>query len=132
MLRRKSLTFLIVEDDPSQRWVFESSLGDEITYIHAETCEEGLAKLSPGMDLVILDYETPKGCALAVAAKAKELNIPVLIQSGTLSLVKLGELMNAGASRVLFKPYKVNMLRDYVFEILIECSTIGLARRLLG
>ena len=102
------LRILIVEDDPADAGLLERELrraGEIAICRRAETEQEFLAGLSPPPDLVLADYRVPGFGALAALRllAARELDVPVIVVTGTLGDEALVDCLREGATDYLLK-----------------------------
>ena len=104
---------LFIEDDPGKRYVIARQLraaGFEI--VEAETGAEGLTKLSPEFDIVILDMKLPDMYGWEICKRIKETpqtaSIMVLELSGTLATAQdRAHGLEQGADAYLVHPVEI-------------------------
>jgi len=113
-----SKKILIVDDDATNRKLLMAILkrgGHEI--IEAENGVDALSKLTPDIDIILLDLMMPlmNGLEFLEVLPSKKpecMNIPVLVLTTDDS--KKVEALNKGAKEVLIKPVNPTLLLDKV------------------
>jgi DNA-binding NtrC family response regulator len=113
---------LIVDDDPEIRRALRRCLrGERYELITAESGDQALERLSDGpVDLVITDQRMPGMWGTDLLQEIRE-RLPrtpcaILTAFRTLSVIRDG--IDAGASTILFKPWKDGKLRSTVRHLL--------------
>ena len=120
--------FLIVDDDPITRELISDVIVSKFpsaTCFTASNGAEGLARFSErAADLVITDHHMPVmfGLHFIRALRAQQVNIPVIALSADTEAGS--ELMAAGASRFLPKPFRLQQVRDLLVELLAPSSGV--------
>jgi EAL domain-containing protein (putative c-di-GMP-specific phosphodiesterase class I)/ActR/RegA family two-component response regulator len=105
---------LLVDDDPSLLDFYAATLGSEYEIGRAQDGKEALALLaSTTFDMVISDLQMPgmDGLQLLRAVRDKDLDLPVMLITGSASLESALEALEYGAFRYLTKPVEVPALR---------------------
>ena len=113
-----SKKILIVDDNATNRKLLEAILkrgGHEI--VEAENGVEALEKLSPDVDIILLDLVMPlmgglEFLEILPREKPECMNIPVIVLTTDDS--KKTEALNKGAKEVLIKPVNPTLLLDKV------------------
>jgi two-component system, NtrC family, response regulator AtoC len=104
---------LIVEDDADVRRTLERCLVREncevTTAVDGFDAAEKLERLRP--ELVITDLEMPRAGGRSVVAAAVQKRVPVVVLTGHATVAAAVELMRAGASNFLTKPFTPETLR---------------------
>ena len=104
---------LIVEDDADVRRTLERCLIREncevTTAVDGFDAAEKLERLRP--ELVITDLEMPRAGGRSVVAAAVQKRVPVVVLTGHATVAAAVELMRAGASNFLTKPFTPETLR---------------------
>jgi two-component system response regulator AtoC len=104
---------LIVEDDADVRRTLERCLirenCDVTTAVDGFDAAEKLERLRP--ELVITDLEMPRAGGRTVVAAAVQKRVPVVVLTGHATVQAAVELMRAGASNFLTKPFTPETLR---------------------
>jgi PAS domain S-box-containing protein len=102
------LKVLLAEDNPNDAELVIRALrqaGFEPTWLRVETEEEFLAHLSGDLDIVLSDFRMPRfnGFRALELLKARELDIPFILVSGTIGEDMAVEAMRRGATDYLLK-----------------------------
>jgi signal transduction histidine kinase/ActR/RegA family two-component response regulator len=115
---------LVVDDEPAFREMVRLILEEDGHRVRlaangveaVQTLREGYA----GLGLVILDLRMPGMDGLAVLEELKELapDLPVLVATGYATPEEKAQAMEAGARKILEKPYQVADLRSALIELL--------------
>ncbi|MEP0507686.1 MAG: response regulator, partial [Aurantimonas coralicida] len=112
---------LIVDDDPIQRRLVEAQIGR--MGLRPLTCDGGLAALraldahQPGeISAVILDLMMPDkgGSEVMAEMRRRNLDIPVIVQTGKGSIDTVVEAMRAGAFDFIVKPVSPDKLKSVI------------------
>ncbi len=112
-------TLLIVDDEKSVRYSFESMFEDEYRIL---TAEDGMTALNLldtrfiGVDVVFLDVKMPGMGGIEVLKKIKEIkrNIPVIIMTAFSDSDVAIKAMKEGAFDYLIKPFDNNELKGVI------------------
>ena len=116
-------TVLIVDDESSIRW----SLGEAFSaagYRVQEACDadETLTRLGKdgrAADVVLLDLKLPGAAGLGLLNTVKErLDRPVILMTAHATRELTQEALEAGASRVILKPFDLDELVRLVAELI--------------
>ena len=110
---------IYVDDEPTNRMLFEIHFRKHFEVLLAEDGAEGLAILSQHPDIVAVfsDFKMPGMNGLEFIQEAKEIftHIPYFIVSGFFSTPELMQAKASGVYHEYFvKPYKVNQLLDAI------------------
>ncbi len=109
---------LIVEDDPDVRRTLERCLVreqcDVTVTVDGKEAAEKLERIRP--DLVITDLEMPRAGGRDVVAAAVQKRVPVVVLTGHATVQTAVELMRAGASNFLTKPFTPETLRNLLAD----------------
>jgi two-component sensor histidine kinase/CheY-like chemotaxis protein len=102
------LRVLLVEDQPADADLMLHELrraGFELTWCRVETSDSYCASLDPSLDIILADYRLPQFDALRALRLLQEnqLDIPLLIVTGSQSEEAAVECMKEGASDYLLK-----------------------------
>ncbi len=107
---------LVVDDDDGARRALVKALsafGHDVT--EAESGREALARLSPSLDLVILDARMPGMNGFEVALQIRQdpeyLNLPIVMVTGHDSREERLHAVEAGVNDFLSKPFDITELR---------------------
>ncbi len=108
------LRVLIVEDRQSDAELLSYTLrhaGFEIEWVRVETAAEYLQLLRPDIDVILADYSLPQFGALEALRllQASQLDIPLIIVTGTISEEVAVECMKQGAADYLLKDSLVRL-----------------------
>jgi CheY-like chemotaxis protein len=98
---------LLVEDDPDTRNLLRRILtlcGWEV--VEAGSIAEGLARLDPTPDCVLLDLELPDGDGSLILKKIRDDGLPirVVVNTGIVDAARLGEVADLHPDCLLRKP----------------------------
>jgi DNA-binding NtrC family response regulator len=114
------LRFLVVDDEPGQRWVVESMLSTLGVSVGAGSVAEGLERYvdSGPFDVVLVDYRMggAKGSDLAKALRWKDERLPIIAMSGGLTPAEMAEFWRSGCCTLLEKPFTETELMACVLE----------------
>ncbi len=119
---------LIVEDDP----VMRKLLAKAVDALEVEThfASDGLYALdilrcNPGFDLILTDMSMPviDGRTLISIVRQDSTfdHIPILIMSGMVDMSEIADLLDAGASKFIPKPFKMDEVREDILSAL-DCG----------
>ncbi|MEK7467657.1 MAG: sigma-54 dependent transcriptional regulator [Planctomycetota bacterium] len=98
---------LVIDDEPSICWAFRQMLeGKGHRAVVAPTAEEGLAALSPEVDLVVLDVRLPGMDGLTALRRIRERrpDLPVIVITAHGTMQTAVEAIKSGAFEYLTKP----------------------------
>lgn len=107
--KRSKGSILVVDDDASIRAVLAEFFQQEGFTVHA--AHDGPTALAvfeaEGFDMIFLDYLLPSMTGLEVAAsmRRKDPSTPIILITGTPRLLVVDEIIQAGISQVLSKPF---------------------------
>jgi len=114
---------LVVDDERSTLSLvcqLLQKLGHQTT--PANSGEEALKSLENdvGIDFVLTDINMPRmdGWKLAERIKAMHPNLPIIAMTGECPAEVMPRLKNEGISGALFKPFKMNQLKEAVSGVL--------------
>ena len=119
MIVRVRPAVLIIEDDATiahmLRKIFESWYWDTL---NAHTVSEGIAALSPDLDLIVLDLMLPDGDGIEVlkAARAQALPAKVIVSTAK-DVSTLSKVLALHPDQVLIKPFLFEPLRSLADDI---------------
>jgi DNA-binding NtrC family response regulator len=115
-------TVLVVDDDESILAAFRDFLRKEhCMMISARSAEGALQKLkSEGIDLLITDVrlEYQSGVTLFMKAKTERPNLPVIVITGYVDVLRDHEVKAYGADYLFLKPLELDKLREAVRKCL--------------
>ena len=112
---------LIVDDSAFSRKIIRRALGEEHEYLEAADGMEGLEKYAlHHQDVVILDLTMPGLHGIEVIRRLKGLDPKAKIIVGTADIQKLSvqEALEAGADRVVPKPFSIEALQEALQDVL--------------
>src|ERR1700704_2660964 len=98
---------LVIDDEPSICWAFRQMLeGKGHRAIIAPTAEEGLAALTPDVDLVVLDVRLPGMDGLTALRRIREKrpDLPVIVITAHGTMQTAVEAIKSGAFEYITKP----------------------------
>lgn len=123
MAKKRSLTILLVDDDPLIRGLGQELL-EHLGY-QVETAGDGSEALKKfqglgRVDLVLLDYCLPgqNGCEVLKEFKILDKRARVLVASGFLSTQDMASLKAEGALGLISKPYRLGDLQHRIKAVL--------------
>jgi two-component system chemotaxis response regulator CheY len=115
------MTILIVDDSATMRMIVVKSLRlagfDTATVIEASGAKEALQKLAAGgIDIMLSDVNMPDitGIELVKVVKAKMKNLPVIMITTESSPEMKEEMLKAGASGIITKPFPPEELQKVI------------------
>jgi DNA-binding NtrC family response regulator len=103
-------TIFIVDDDALLRLSLRDRFGREgYDLVEAGSCAEATARLTPEVDLVLLDFQLPDGDGLSVLRHIKEKSPDtiVILMTAYSSVPNAVEAMKLGAFHYINKPFDV-------------------------
>jgi DNA-binding NtrC family response regulator len=106
-------TILVVDDEPLIRWTLSERLTqDGYAIAEADTAKAALARFSPDIDLVLLDFKLPDSDGLQVlrSMKAADADVPVILLTAFSSIETAVEAMKQGAYHYANKPFNLDEL----------------------
>jgi two-component system chemotaxis response regulator CheY len=120
-----NMKVLVVDDISTMRRIVTRAL-HELGFAHAEEAENGqeaLAKLKADhFGLVVCDWNMPEMGGLdfvrAIRADAESKSLPVLMVASPAQKDRLGEVLEAGASSCLVKPFTPEALQEKISDLL--------------
>jgi len=104
-------TIFIVDDDDLLRLSLRDRLDREgYALVEAGSCAEATARLTPDLDLVLLDFQLPDGDGLSVLRHIKEKSPEtiVILMTAYSSVSNAVEAMKLGAFHYVNKPFDVD------------------------
>ena len=126
-------TLLIVDDEDLVRWSLrERFVRDGYTVLESGTAAGAIEKMTPAVDLVLLDYRLPDGDGLSVLRQIKELSPDtlVILMTAFSTVENAVEAMKHGAYHYLNKPFNLDDVSAFVDKAL-ETSRLRREVRLL-
>ncbi len=126
-------TLLIVDDEDLVRWSLrERFVRDGYTVLESGTAAGAIEKMTPAVDLVLLDYRLPDGDGLSVLRQIKELSPDtlVILMTAFSTVENAVAAMKHGASHYLNKPFNLDDVSAFVDKAL-ETSRLRREVRLL-
>ena len=120
-------SILIVEDDPAVRYSLETLLRADGHHVTAAADDEEAVKLvthkSARPDVVILDYDLPKGVTglqlMTRLRGAMGRDVPALVLTGDIAITTLSEISRQGYTH-RSKPIRANDLTRLIRSLLVE------------
>jgi two-component system, NtrC family, response regulator AtoC len=126
-------TLLIVDDEDLVRWSLrERFVRDGYTVLESGTAAGAIEKMTPAVDLVLLDYRLPDGDGLSVLRQIKELSPDtlVILMTAFSTVENAVAAMKHGAYHYLNKPFNLDEVSVFVDKAL-ETSRLRREVRLL-
>ena len=126
-------TLLIVDDEDLVRWSLrERFVRDGYTVLESGTAAGAIEKMTPAVDLVLLDYRLPDGDGLSVLRQIKELSPDtlVILMTAFSTVENAVAAMKHGAYHYLNKPFNLDEVSAFVDKAL-ETSRLRREVRLL-
>jgi len=126
-------TLLIVDDEDLVRWSLrERFVRDGYTVLESGTAAGAIEKMTPAVDLVLLDYRLPDGDGLSVLRQIKELSPDtlVILMTAFSTVENAVAAMKHGAYHYLNKPFNLDDVSAFVDKAL-ETSRLRREVRLL-
>jgi two-component system response regulator AtoC len=126
-------TLLIVDDEELVRWSLRERFArDGYTVLESGTAAGAIDKITPAVDLVLLDYRLPDGDGLTVLRQIKELSPDtlVILMTAFSTVENAVAAMKHGAYHYLNKPFNLNDVSATV-EKALETSRLRREVRLL-
>jgi two-component system, NtrC family, response regulator AtoC len=126
-------TLLIVDDEDLVRWSLrERFVRDGYTVLESGTAAGAIEKMTPAIDLVLLDYRLPDGDGLSVLRQIKELSPDtlVILMTAFSTVENAVAAMKHGAYHYLNKPFNLDDVSAFVDKAL-ETSRLRREVRLL-
>jgi DNA-binding NtrC family response regulator len=126
-------TLLIVDDEELVRWSLRERLSrDGYTVFEAGTAAGAIEKVTPAVDLVLLDYRLPDGDGLTILRQIKELSPDtlVILMTAFSTVENAVAAMKHGAYHYLNKPFNLDDVSAIV-EKALETSRLRREVRML-
>jgi len=126
-------TLLIVDDEDLVRWSLrERFVRDGYTVLESGTAAGAIEKMTPAVDLVLLDYRLPDGDGLSVLRQIKELSPDtlVILMTAFSTVENAVAAMKHGAYHYLNMPFNLDDVSAFVDKAL-ETSRLRREVRLL-
>jgi len=126
-------TLLIVDDEDLVRWSLrERFVRDGYAVLESGTAAGAIEKMTPAVDLVLLDYRLPDGDGLSVLRQIKELSPDtlVILMTAFSTVENAVAAMKHGAYHYLNKPFNLDDVSAFVDKAL-ETSRLRREVRLL-
>jgi two-component system, NtrC family, response regulator AtoC len=126
-------TLRIVDDEDLVRWSLrERFVRDGYTVLESGTAAGAIEKMTPAVDLVLLDYRLPDGDGLSVLRQIKELSPDtlVILMTAFSTVENAVAAMKHGAYHYLNKPFNLDDVSAFVDKAL-ETSRLRREVRLL-
>jgi two-component system, NtrC family, response regulator AtoC len=126
-------TLLIVDDEELVRWSLRERFArDGYIVLESGTAAGAIDKITPAVDLVLLDYRLPDGDGLTVLRQIKELSPDtlVILMTAFSTVENAVAAMKHGAYHYLNKPFNLNDVSATV-EKALETSRLRREVRLL-
>ena len=120
---------LIIDDDSAIRWVLQRNLEHSgFSVVTAENGLDGLSKIGESTpDLVVLDLMMPvmDGFGVLEALRSDPITsrIPVIVLTAVAATEMQARCLQAGARRVMTKPFEPSRLTDAINDLLDEPAT---------
>jgi two-component system response regulator AtoC len=124
---------LLIDDEDLVRWSLrERFVRDGYTVLESGTAAGAIEKMTPAVDLVLLDYRLPDGDGLSVLRQIKELSPDtlVILMTAFSTVENAVAAMKHGAYHYLNKPFNLDDVSAFVDKAL-ETSRLRREVRLL-
>ena len=111
------MKILIIDDSALSRRIMKRSLGEEHTYIEAESSMRGLELyFIEKPDLVFMDLTMPEVSGMEALAQLKQLDPDAHVIVGTADIQEITrqQVMDLGADGFVTKPFNAQVLRQLV------------------
>lgn len=119
-----SRRILVIDDDPEILNIIQLCLEDsEYEVFSAKSGREGLRMAAEDVyDAVVLDVLMPDVDGLVVCRELRQMpeyvSVPVIILTGRMSQEDQKDCLDAGASRIIMKPFDSRQLLDVLEELI--------------